>query len=273
MTPRITVIMGIYNCQDTLAEALDSLLAQTYQGFRVVMCDDGSHDNTAAVAQSYADKFPDKFTLISNQENLKLAATLNRCLEHVGTEYTARMDGDDISMPDRFAKELEFLDAHPEYALVSCPMIYFDEKGVHRTGTAVAAPTAEDFRRGTPFCHAPVLVRTSVYKAVGGYTAGPRTERMEDYHLWYKIYKKGYRGYNLPEPLYMMRDGREARARRVSLKNRWHGLLTDIEITRGLGLRHPLRYPLFHFVAGSLAQILPHTVYKAARKIFRNKYE
>lgn len=266
---RISVIMGIYNCAPTLAEALDSLLAQTYQGFKVIMCDDGSKDNTLEVAQQYVNRFPDKFILIRNKKNLKLAATLNHCLEYVDTEYTARMDGDDISLPDRFEKEINFLDAHPEYVLVSCPMIYFDEQGDFRTGTASGEINKKDFRYGSPFCHAPVMVRTSAYKVIEGYTANKFTERMEDYYLWYKFYRAGYKGYNLDMPLYKMRDDREARNRRISLKNRWYGLHTDVEILKGLGLSNPYAYPIFHFFAGSFAQILPYKLYKNFRNLFR----
>ena len=168
--PRISVIMGIYNCATTLSEALDSLLAQTYQDFKVIMCDDGSKDNTIEVAQCYVDKYPGKFILLKNEKNLKLAATLNHCLKYVDTEYVARMDGDDLSVPERFEKEIEFLDDHPEYALVSCPMIHFDENGDFRKGKAIEQPTNRDFRFGTPFCHAPVMVRSSVYRLVEGYT-------------------------------------------------------------------------------------------------------
>ncbi|MBR1626436.1 MAG: glycosyltransferase family 2 protein, partial [Bacteroidales bacterium] len=122
---RITVIMGIYNCASTLVEALDSLYAQTYKNFKIVLCDDGSTDETYEVAKNYA-RNKDNIILIKNDKNLKLAATLNHCLKYADTEYVARMDGDDISLPERFEKEIEFLDSHQEYAIVSCPMIYFD---------------------------------------------------------------------------------------------------------------------------------------------------
>ncbi len=266
---RISVIMGIYNCAPTLAEALDSLLAQTYQDFKVIMCDDGSKDNTLGVAQSYVDRYPGKFILIKNDRNIKLAATLNHCLEYVDTEYVARMDGDDISLPTRFEKQVAFLDNYPQYGLVSSPMIYFDETGDFRIGKAKEKPEPEDFRYGTPFCHAPVMVRTDVYRAVNGYTTGPYTERMEDYYLWYKIYKAGYKGYNLNEPLYKMRDDRNARGRRMSFSGRYNGLKTDIEILKGLKLLHPYRYPIFHFIAGSVAQLLPNRLYKQFRIYYR----
>ena len=218
--PRISVIMGIYNCAPTLAEALDSLLAQTYQGFKVIMCDDGSSDNTVEVAQTYVNRYPDKFIIAKNGHNMGLNFTLNHCLEYVDTEYVARMDGDDISLPQRFDKEIAFLDEHSEIAIVSTPMIYFDENGDFRKGGGGNRyPDKKDFIKGTPFCHAPCMVRTEAYKAVGGYSVDPKLLRVEDYHLWFKMYTKGLRGYILPEPLYKMRDDRNAAFRR-SWRNR-----------------------------------------------------
>ena len=125
---KITIIMGIYNCEKTLDEALASLYAQTCQEWKLVMCDDGSKDGTYEVAKSHADKH-DKILLLKNEKNLGLNATLNKCLEYVDTPYTARMDGDDVSMPTRLEKELAFLEGHPEYDIVSGNMIYFDENG------------------------------------------------------------------------------------------------------------------------------------------------
>lgn len=262
---RISVIMGIYNCAPTLAEALDSLLAQTYQGFKVIMCDDGSTDNTVKVAQTYVNRYPDKFILIKNERNLKLAATLNHCLEYVDTEYVARMDGDDLSLPERFEKEITFLDEHREYALVSCPMIHFDEHGEFKRGSAIEEPTKESFRRSTPFCHAPAMVCASVYREVGGYTVEKKTERMEDYYLWYTIYRAGYKGYNLQEHLYMMRDDRNAKARRASLKNRLIGCRTDIEIAKGLGLSMPYLLPILRLFK-VFTPLLPYKLYNYLRR-------
>jgi len=238
MEYRISVIMGIYNCAPTLAEALDSLLAQTYQDFKVIMCDDGSTDNTYEVAQSYVDHYPGKFILIKNERNMKLAATLNHCLEYVDTEYVARMDGDDISLPERFATQVAFLDAHPKYAFVSTPMIYFDENGDYRTGTATECPAKEDFGKGVPFCHAPVMMRRHPLLSIGNYTAEPRVERIEDYYLWFKFYSAGFIGYNLQVPLYKMRNGRDAFLRRKA-SDRWKAYKVSVEVKRGLNLPWP----------------------------------
>lgn len=211
---RISVLMGIYNCASTLLEALDSLYAQTYKDFKIILCDDGSQDNTYEIAKEYAEKH-DNIVLISNGENKGLNYTLNHCLEYADTEYCARMDGDDISLPTRFEKEISFLDMHPEYAIVSCPMQYFDENGVFRVGNEGGEPDINSFVKESPFCHAPCMVRTDAYKEVGGYSVSPRLLRVEDYHLWVKLYSSGYRGYNIQECLYMMRDDRNAVNRRT----------------------------------------------------------
>lgn len=227
-SPRVSVIMGIYNCAFTLAEALDSLMTQTCQDFKVIMCDDGSVDDTLYIAHKYVDKYPERFILIENVKNMGLNYTLNHCLKYVDTEYVARMDADDVSLPTRFEKEIGFLDEHPAIAIVSTPMIYFDDKGdFKKGGGGDKYPTKNDFVKGTPFCHAPCMVRTEAYKAVGGYSVDPKLLRVEDYHLWFKMYAKGYRGYILPEALYKMRDDRNAVARR-----NWRNRVNEFHVRR-----------------------------------------
>lgn len=211
---RISIIMGIYNCEKTLGEAIDSILLQTYSDWQLIMCDDGSVDRTYAVAQQYLKQYPDKIVLLKNSKNMGLNYTLNHCLSVADGEFIARMDGDDISMPQRLEKEVEFLDKHPEYAIVSTPMQYFDENGVYRTGRGGGEPKINIMARGTPFCHAPCMVRVEAYRAVNGYSEDPKRLRVEDWDLWVRMYERGYRGYVLKEPLYMMRDDRNATARR-----------------------------------------------------------
>ena len=215
---RISVLMGIYNCAETLVEALDSLYAQTYQDFKIILCEDGSTDDTYAVAEQYA-KSHDNIILLRNERNMGLNYTLNRCLEQADTEYIARMDGDDISLPHRFETEINFLDSHPEYAVVSGTMIHFDESGDFRTDTGSGEIKKEDFIMGSPMNHAPCMARTEAFNAVGGYSVDERLLRVEDYHLWFKLFAAGKLLYMLNEPIYKMRDDRNAFQRRT-LKNR-----------------------------------------------------
>ena len=216
---RISVLMGIYNCAPTLQEALDSLYVQTYQGFKIILCDDGSKDDTLKIAEENAKKH-ENVIVIKNEHNMGLNYTLNHCLEYADTEFCARMDGDDTCHPTRFEKEIKFLDEHPEYAIVSTTMHHFDEMGIFRTGMASGEPKPSDDPKGVPFNHAPCMIRTSAYKTVGGYSVSGKLLRQEDYHLWLKMYEKGFRGYMLNEPLYNMRDDRNAYARRNWISRR-----------------------------------------------------
>ena len=211
---RISVIMGIYNCASTLPEAIESLINQTYQDWFLIMCDDGSSDDTYSIADNYRKRFPDKILLLKNEQNMGLNYTLNHCLKYADTEYVARMDGDDVSEPTRFEKEILFLDSHREFAIVSCPMIYFDENGEWGKGNSSGEPAISSIPKVTPFCHAPCMVRKEAYEKVGGYTVDKKYLRVEDYELWVKMISSGYRGFNLPECLYRMRDDRNATHRR-----------------------------------------------------------
>lgn len=215
MQPKISILMGIYNCGPTLPEAIDSIFAQTYTNWELILCDDGSSDDTYAVAERCRRMYPQKIVLLRNERNMGLNRTLNHCLEHATGEYIARMDGDDLSLPERLEKELAFLENHPEYAIVSCPMIYFDETGDWQTGRcSCEEPTPQMLVHGTVHCHAPCMVRAEAIKQVSGYTVDKKLLRVEDWHLWMKLYAAGYRGRNLTQPLYKMRDDRAAAGRR-----------------------------------------------------------
>lgn len=213
MSYRVTVIMGLYNCADTLEEALNSLLAQTYQNFCVIMCDDGSTDETFLVAEKFRTQYPNYF-LIKNDENKGLNYTLNKCLGLADSEVIARMDADDVSLPTRFEEQINILDTHPDLSIVGTAMIHFDEGGNFRTSQLKEFPLASDFVRGTPFCHATCMVRREAFLAVKGYSVGPALLRVEDYHLWFKMYQSGFKGMNILKPLYKMRDDRNAFLRR-----------------------------------------------------------
>lgn len=260
---RVSIIMGIYNCAQTLPEALDSILNQTYKDYEVIMCDDGSTDGTYDIAQKYVESHSN-FLLIKNDKNLKLAATLNHCLEYADSEYIARMDGDDISLPERLEMLISFLDEHSEYSFVSSAMIHFDENGDWKITQKTEKPTKDSFKWGSPFCHAPVMMRKKDLNAIGNYTAEPKVERMEDYYLWHKFYMAGYKGYNLQTPLYKMRDDKNATERRRGIKANYIGYKTDLEILKDLGISCYWIVPTLRFVATSL---IPHFMMHSIRKL------
>lgn len=213
MDAKISVLMGIYNCATTLEQAVQSIQNQTYSNWELILCDDGSVDDTYEVAADLA-KNDSRIILIRNEKNCGLNLTLNRCLEIATGEYVARMDGDDDCINDRFAKQVNFLELNSEFDIVSSSMIFFDENGMWGKNTVKEFPTAEDVVTGSPICHAPVMMRKSCMDAVSGYTVDQRMLRVEDVNLWIKLYAAGYRCYNIQEPLYRMRNDKNALNRR-----------------------------------------------------------
>lgn len=259
---RISILMGIYNCEKTLDEAIGSLLKQSYKKWKLIMVDDGSKDYTYQIASKYANQYANIF-LYQNSHNMGLNYTLNRCLKYADTEYIARMDGDDISMPTRLQKELDFLDTHKEYAIVSSSMIAFDENGDWGVYRHPEYPKEIDFIKGSPFCHAPCMIRTKAIKSVKGYSVEKKLLRMEDYHLWIKLYSKGYRGYNIQEPLYKMRDDRNAINRR-KYRYRIHEAYVRKLAIRELSLP---RYGYIYMMRPLVVGLLPEKIYEKLHKI------
>ena len=217
--PVISVIMGIYNCGDTLSEAIECIVNQTFSDWELIMCDDGSNDDTYEIAISYKEKYPEKIIVLQNEKNRGLNYTLNKCLKQAKGKYIARMDGDDRCDKERFAIEINVLEKEPEISIVSTDMEFFDESGVWGKISHPEYPVPENFVKESPFCHAPCMVKREAYMKVKGYSVSDKLLRVEDYHLWIKMYKCGYRGKNIHKCLYQMRDDRNAYSRR-SFKNR-----------------------------------------------------
>lgn len=261
MECRISILMGIYNCASTLQEALDSLYAQTYQSFKIILCDDGSTDETLKIAKENANKHTN-IIVVQNERNMGLNYTLNHCLQYADTEFVARMDGDDISLPCRLEKEITFLDAHPEYAVVSSPMIYFDEEGEFKWGKGNGEVNKYSFVHGTPITHAPSMSRTHIIKSIGGYSVNEKLLRVEDYHLWFKVFSAGYKMYMLDECLYKMRDDRNAISRRNWLTRRNEMYVKHIGY-KMIGL--PWWYQLFTLVP-IIKYCTPQFIYRILHK-------
>jgi glycosyltransferase EpsE len=228
MQPRVSVIMGIYNCAPTLVESLDSIARQTYTGWEMILCDDDSSDDTLQVAQDWARRDP-RVKVLANERNLGLARTLDRCIAEARGELLARQDGDDLSEPDRLAKLVAAMDAHPEVAVVSSWMTCFDQNGDWGMVRTKPFPVANDFLSGSPICHAPSLMRRAPVLAVGGYGAQTWSLQVEDVFLWFRLYATGYRAMNIQEALYRVRDDENARSRRTLRRRinyvriRWKG--------------------------------------------------
>lgn len=122
-SPRVSVFMPVYNAEHYLNESIDSILNQSYTEFEFVIVNDGSTDRSAEVIKAYSDP---RIRFIENTQNLGLIASLNIGLETCKGEFIVRMDQDDISLPQRIEKQVQFMDKNPEYGLIGC---WFEDFG------------------------------------------------------------------------------------------------------------------------------------------------
>lgn len=155
MTPRVSVIMAVRNAEAHLAEAIDSILGQSLTDFEFLIVDDASDDGTPALLDAYAAKDP-RIRLLRNETNIGPYPSANRALERARAPLIARMDGDDISLPERLARQVAFLDRHPDHLLVGCGYFSIDDAGRPRfTRPNPLDDTAVRWiaRFGTPMVH------------------------------------------------------------------------------------------------------------------------
>lgn len=168
--PRVSVILAAYNGQKYLREAIDSILSQTFSDFEFILIDDGSTDQTLEIIQSYARK-DGRIKVIVNAVNLGLMRSLNQGLALARGDYIARMDSDDISLPERFTEQLAYMDAHPEIGVSGTWVELFGDIA----GEIWKYPTGHD-----AICASMLFSNTLVHPSVM-----MRSETLQRHHLQY----------------------------------------------------------------------------------------
>jgi len=197
--------MPVYNGERYLQEALDSLLRQTCPHFELLIIDDGSTDQSAAIIQSCQDE---RIRLVRNERNLGLIATLNKGLALARGEFIARMDCDDVSLPHRLARQLAYMERHPDVVLAGS---WFEKRQGQRS-SLVRLPVDHEAIRffllfDNTFLHSSILLRRTWLEA-SGFRFDPDFPYAEDYELWARISRHG-RVANIPEVLVRYRDHEE----------------------------------------------------------------
>ncbi len=225
--PLVSVIMATYNCADTVDESIQSILDQTYPEWELIICDDGSSDDTVSRLRIWKDSLGPRMTLLINPRNMRLQHSLNRCLKAARGELIARMDGDDISLPERLEAQVHLLMREPGLALVGTHMQRFDSQGLGDVVHTPPRPDINTLMRAVPFAHATVVARRQVFDDLRGYDERPAVDRVEDIDLWFRFFAAGLRGENLPRPLYLVREDISAIKRRT-FRNRWNLLMVTL---------------------------------------------
>jgi glycosyltransferase involved in cell wall biosynthesis len=199
----VSVVIAAYNAERYIGEAIDSILAQTFPDFELLLVDDGSTDATAAIGQEAAKR--DARVVVISQEHLGIPRSRNKGIALSRGEFMAVHDADDVSVPERFARQVDFLDKHPDVAVVGSVAEGIDADGSFMRIIQVPLDH-ESIRRGVPntlrFIHGSLLIRRAAVEAVGGYR--PEFPVSSDYDLYLRLSER-FGVANLPEPLYRYR--------------------------------------------------------------------
>lgn len=199
----ISILMPVYNVENYIDEAIESILNQTYQNFELIVVDDCSTDNTYEHVEKYS-RNNSKVKLFKNNENMKICKTLNRALSEAKGDYIARMDGDDISTPDRLEVLMGYLEKHKDISLVGSYLIGIDEKSEQFNYKKY--PLSNKYIQMSNKYISSVshfwLTYKSVYEALEGYRNIPYAE---DYDFLLRGQLLGFKYANVDEYLYLYR--------------------------------------------------------------------
>jgi glycosyltransferase involved in cell wall biosynthesis len=204
-TPVISVLMSVYNAERYLRPALDSILAQSFGEFEFIIIDDGSSDRSPQVLREYAGRDPR--IRLTVRPNRGLTRTLNEAIELAYGEFLARMDCDDVALPDRFERQVAALRADPSLVCVGGAFELIDGKG--RLLTRLRPPTDDTtiqqllLKGHTAICHPAAMMRRDAVAKVGGYDLYFKTT--QDLDLWLRLGEVGRLG-NVPEVVLKFRQ-------------------------------------------------------------------
>lgn len=205
MKPLVSIILPAYNSAKYLSLTIESLLNQTYTNFELLIIDDGSTDNTSQIIDSYKDS---RIKHIKNDGNKGLIYTLNKGIELANGEFIARIDADDICLPKRLEKQVQFLEENKNIALVATQIQTIDEHGnnsgnwpldIQKTTT-----TSIKKRMAWENCiaHPSIMFRAAIIK---NYRYSIHQKNTEDYALWLELLADGFLIAKIPEQLLLYR--------------------------------------------------------------------
>ena len=180
----VSVVMSVYNGQMYLREAIDSVLNQTFSDFEFIIINDGSSDNSLSIIQSYTDK---QIVVINNDGNKGLIYSLNKGLEIAKGKYIARMDADDICLPERFKKQVDFLESNPTIGVLGCDYISFSENSSQVVKSIYNRYQIKSFLLFTAtMCHPTLMLRKQIL-VDNALCYSENAKHVEDYNLWCRL--------------------------------------------------------------------------------------
>ncbi len=207
--PTVSVLLPVHNAARYLPEAVESILGQSFTDFEFLIIDDGSTDASRAILERYAAR--DRRISLRSRPNTGLTVALSELLGLARGELVARMDADDVALPERLTRQVEYLRAHPDVVCIGTAVHLIDGAG-WLLGDGHPGMDHEEIQRQAlagdcPLNHPSVMMRRAAVEAVGGYRA--EFEPAEDLDLWLRLGEVGLL-VNLPEVLMKYRQHRES---------------------------------------------------------------
>ena len=236
-SPRISVVMSVYNGEWHLAEAIDSILGQTMSDFELIVIDDGSTDGTPRILEEYAAR-DDRVRVVRNESNLGLTLSLNRGLGLARGEYFARQDADDISRPQRLALQVQLLDANPHLGAIGTGFQRIDDDGIPLGEPTKVSADHEVLRASllmiNPLPHCSLVARRTLVQELGGYDE--ELPYAQDYDLWWRAGRGALLG-AVPDALVLSRRGEGISTRHFEEQRRCSQEVTLRAVRESLGDR------------------------------------
>lgn len=249
--PQVSVVMPVYNAERYVAEAVESILAQTFRDLEFLVFDDGSTDRSLDILQTYTD-LDDRIRVFAKPHR-GYVPWLNEGMRIASGEFIARMDADDVSLPQRLVRQVEYLRRHPDCVAVGCDLLQIDPEGdplsevIHDTEHEAIEADLLSGGLGV-ISHPACVMRRSTLLAVGGYRE--EYEFLEDFDLWLRLAERG-RLANVPEVLFNYRLHRaNVIFTQVERQKQYADrIITEARLRRGL---KPLAHSIWNFTAPSL---------------------
>lgn len=191
---QVSVVMGVYNSEDFVKEAIQSVLNQTYEDLEFIVINDGSTDNTLQVLK----KFRDPRLKIINQKNIGLTKSLNKGIKMAEGKYIARQDADDISSPERLYKQLKIMEKYEDVGIVASNFVVFSVKHFLE---GILKPDIKKFPKKNVFAHGSLMFRSELLR---NNLYNDKFLYKQDYELLYRLYRQT-KIYIIPEVLYYHR--------------------------------------------------------------------
>ena len=201
MNPLVSILMPVYNTAPYLKEAIDSILSQTFKDFELIVLNDCSPDNADEILDTYNDT---RIVRYKGERNMGLSNVLNAGMDMARGKYIARMDSDDISLPNRLEIQVKYMEEHPDIDLCSCGMKMFgakDDVWIRDADPEKVKVTALFF---SPILHASSIWRKESFDR-NGLRFRQEMVPAEDYDMWCRALSKGLKLVNLPNVLYRYR--------------------------------------------------------------------